>query len=95
MNTTNKVYVITENVEDHTGYNGQPVTISQIHEDGYVDVTDGFDTWYCGVEEIQEIKQPSVKEIARETIIDALAEYEGNEFHVTHELLLFIREIKL
>ena len=48
-------YVISDNIDDHVGYTGQKVTISIVHEDGYVTVTDGNDDWYCGVEEIRKI----------------------------------------
>lgn len=52
-----KRYVITQNIEDHEGYNGENVQIIEILVDGYFTVmNDRGDKWYCGEEELTEIK---------------------------------------
>lgn len=50
-------YIIVENLDDHTKYNGQEVEIINELEDDYFEVTDGTYNWIVSVEEIVESKK--------------------------------------
>lgn len=46
-------YTITENLDDHIGYVGQPVTIVESLENDYFIVEDEKgNRWFCGEEEL-------------------------------------------
>jgi len=57
---TQPLYKITENLDDHTGYKGQPVFIHLRHEDGFYTVQDkDGNQWTCGIEELKEVHPPT------------------------------------
>ena len=51
-----KQYRITENLDDHIGYEGEVVVIVEEHENDYVTVTnsEGKKRWFVGMEELTE-----------------------------------------
>jgi len=58
MENNKKQYRISENLEDHIGYKGEPVTIVENHPNDYATVTneEGKKEWFTGMEELTEIK---------------------------------------
>jgi hypothetical protein len=65
-------YHIVENLEDHEGYKGQPVKVSESHPEDYYTVTDGTTKWHVGIEEIEPYEDiPNSAEFVKEvTVID-------------------------
>ena len=52
-----KRYTIVENLEDHVGYKGEEVKITRKHDNDFFTVmNDRGDQWFCGEEELQEVK---------------------------------------
>jgi hypothetical protein len=51
-------YTIVANLEDHLGYKGETVKITEDHGDGYHSVRNALgDEWYCGEEELMEVNK--------------------------------------
>ncbi len=67
---TEKMYVICEHLDDHTGYKGQPVTIIEKHPESYFTVQDkDGNKWHCGEEELKEYT-PTEKKVTGDKSIE-------------------------
>ena len=52
-NLIGKKVIIIDNLEDHTDYVGQPLTIQSVEKDNYITVSDGESVWVAGLEETE------------------------------------------
>ena len=59
-----KQFIINQNLDDHEGYKGQPVTINKVYKNDYFDVVDeNGNYWYCSLEELTPYRDPNKKYI--------------------------------
>ena len=57
-----KQFIINQNLDDHEGYKGQPVTIDKVYKNDYFDVVDeNGNYWYCSLEELTPYIDPNKK----------------------------------
>jgi len=49
-------------LDDHVGYKGQELTITEVLENDYVTVTDGKTEWFAGIEETDLVTVRIIKD---------------------------------